>query len=322
MSGPTPRALSDLDAATLPLDVVNDIMLVRQGTADKKVAVQAVKTFNVLTDSGNGDVTGNIQIYGDTTNITTSWDNTNKRVNVNFIGTPGILDRSANYYLFEDFSFVDRGYFGTAFSGGVSCDNTWFGATSAAGAPVGTILSSFSNDANHMGIVALGTGGYNGSTGWSLLSLGSQVLVLGGGQITTEWLVKIPVLSNGSNNFGVYVGLSAGTTHATIGTNQLLFLYTHSVNSGNWVVVTPSGNTNTSVAATTNWTKFKIVTNAGNTNTDFYIDGVLVASVNTSALTGQTSPCIETFSGAGTVNTNTYVFADYCSVRKIFTSPR
>src|SRR5574338_75673 len=124
------------------------------------------------------------------------------------------------------------------------------------------------------------------STGAAAICHGAQTssvlgnLVLGGGELTVQWYAKLSNLSDGTETYTARIGL--GDTYNATQANGLWFEYTHSVNSGNWVIKSSAASSptsaNTNTAADTNWHVYKIIVNSGATSASFYIDGVQVAN--------------------------------------------
>ncbi len=99
---------------------------------------------------------------------------------------------------------------------------------------------------------------------------------------------KVSALSDGTDTYTLRLGY--GETNGAAAVDGMYFEYTNGVNSGNWQIVTASNSTrttnNTSTAATTNWTVYRI--KATSTSINFYIDGSEVANspISTNIPTG------------------------------------
>jgi hypothetical protein len=92
-------------------------------------------------------------------------------------------------------------------------------------------------------------------------------------------------LSDGTDSYEAVAGLHGGDLSTVSDDDEILFRYTHSVNSGNWVCASQDAGggeevTNTAVAPTTGLTRqvLEIIVNVNATETEFYIDGALVAT--------------------------------------------
>lgn len=120
------------------------------------------------------------------------------------------------------------------------------------------------------------------------------------GTFTTDVcdIVRLPILSGGTETYYVDCGLSTNRTGgASAPIDGVFFSYSHGMNSGKWLCCCTSNNTLTTadsgitVAANT-WYRLEI--KIGTTNALFYIDKVLVATVagipiGTSRTTGKSA---------------------------------
>lgn len=183
-----------------------------------------------------------------------------------------------------------------------------------------TVLASngsIAQEAAHPGI--LGNSNYSqlSLSFYAIASLQSTTrtgsIVVGGGQITIDWIFKINTLSNGTNRYVLMAGLSDASDIAgpvTDMVNGVYVRYSDNVNSGNWTYGTANASTrtatNSSTAVTTGWHHLKIVINAGGTSCSYTMDGVsLGADVATNIPTAALSPYIMMSWVAGTVAANT-----------------
>jgi hypothetical protein len=166
-------------------------------------------------------------------------------------------------------------------------DNSRAGLTVAASAGGGTGQATsegttgVNSTENCLGVLdmALGTGTTARMTilGSPWLRIGSQILDYG-------TRLAYSVLSDGTNTYTTWIGFM-DTTGAGIGTNGIMFRYTHSVNSGKWQAVTLAGgvvtaaDTGVAPSATVNQA-LRIVVNQAGTQALFYIDGTLTNTVS------------------------------------------
>lgn len=201
------------------------------------------------------------------------------------IGTPGQFYRvdttipiiedwiepSKEIQLFEDWITTSTGDLG------------WSGLSTGGLATV----TGAGSDVSHSGIIVLdiATGANNvAALGLSGSTSGNALcgFVLGGGQITMEWLVNVQILATTTDDYTYRVGLSR-----QLGTvlDGLSFTYNRS-NNVNWVAETTNASTSTltdsgvAVAAAT-WVKLKIVINAAASSVQFFINGTSVATNTT-----------------------------------------
>lgn len=146
----------------------------------------------------------------------------------------------------------------------------------------GNAGKSTSGVSNHPGIWTLNTG--TDTTGAQNVHLTESGLLLDSGTITLEWVIKIPTLSDGSNRFTIRCGALDNFAPAE-GTNAVEFRYIDNVNSGNWVMVTRNGGsetaTNTATAVGTGWTRLTIILTPLTPLATFYVGGVSVGTITT-----------------------------------------
>lgn len=178
----------------------------------------------------------------------------------------------------------------------------------------GSLTRSTSGVANHPGIWTLSTLG--SATGAANIHLLETSVVLDGGQISIEWEIRIPTLSDGTDTFTIRSGIMDNANPAE-SNNAVYFRYTHGVNSGNWQLIARNGGaetpTNSSTAVTTGWTKLTIIIVPGSTLATFYVDGVSVGTVASGIPTtnpmGLQSQIVKSLGG----NARTLLL-DYCSM--------
>lgn len=105
------------------------------------------------------------------------------------------------------------------------------------------------------------------------------IVILGGGRLYMQWIVKTNLLSTATNTYTYRVGFNS--EESATWKNGCWFEYTHSVNSGNFVIVNDKNGAqttaNTSFTMDTNFHVFGIEVNAGGTSSKFYIDGTEVS---------------------------------------------
>lgn len=138
-------------------------------------------------------------------------------------------------------------------------------------------------------------------------STGDNSFILGGGQITLNWVIKLPTLSNSTNRYILQLGL--GDTMSTSDqANGVYFEYSDNENSGDWIGKTASASSRTSAnsaiaAESTSFHNFQIIINAAGSSASFYIDGTQIANSPLSATMPSTaiSPFIKFIATAGTV---------------------
>lgn len=141
-----------------------------------------------------------------------------------------------------------------------------------------------SGTANNPGILQLPNGIAEGN---SLCMTSDEPLpwLLGGGTLAVTWIVDLVALSDVTNTYAIYIGISDTSTIAAgvKPQNGVWFEYTDGVNSGKWQIVCGSGGvytaTNTSITATTGFNNFTLLVNSAGTSVSYKINGVTVGTV-------------------------------------------
>lgn len=154
-------------------------------------------------------------------------------------------------------------------------------------------------------------------------------VLLGGGQLMYETDVQIPTLSNSTETFRFFVGLSNNTQVASA--TSVAFLYDSagvtmgSAATGNWQVVCANAGTRsyttTSVPVVAGqWYRLKAVVNAAATQVQFFIDGNPVRTeTNNIPTTGVTPMAVLTKSNGTTART---ALIDWFFFKQKFTTQR
>jgi len=150
----------------------------------------------------------------------------------------------------------------------------------------------------------------------------------GSGITTVSYLIKLPILSDGTDGYKVFVGYY-DTSGLDVSGEGIYFTYTHSENSGNWTIVTSesdasSTSADSGVAATIDWVDLTYVVNAAATSVEFFIDGVSVGSIATTIPTYSggdlCSPWFGLIKTLGTSQRSIYIDAFYQKIA--LTTPR
>lgn len=152
----------------------------------------------------------------------------------------------------------------------------------------------------------------------------SRTLKLGGGALRFVVKAALSNLSDGTNTFTQWIGLT--NNYGAEGAELACFRYTHSVNGGKWQSVTSLAGVQT--AADTGVTVvagaeklFDIRVNSAGTEVTFYINGVLVATHSTNIPTGELGAMVNTIRSAGTADiVSLNIDLLYCRID--FTTPR
>jgi hypothetical protein len=154
----------------------------------------------------------------------------------------------------------------------------WVSNNGGSGASISTYTGAFF--AGHPGVIQLSCG--TATNGWVALygNTTSAHLLVGGGIIKFEAIVRVPVASDGTNTFSPYVGLINAPSSEP--SNGIYFRITN----GNWEGCTalfPGRSvTASSVAATTGaFQRLTFVTNAAGTSVEFFVGGVSIGTLST-----------------------------------------
>jgi len=151
-----------------------------------------------------------------------------------------------------------------------------------------TTLSTTSNA--HPGIMHFNNEAHSGIS--LSESAGRYNFILGGGEISLNFVVNLVTLSTGVARYVNYIGMTDDQTGVPI-INGVYFSYSDDVNGGNWVLnctsASVTSSVNSAIAATTGYHNYQIVINAAATSVSFFIDGVsagasIVANIPTAVI--------------------------------------
>lgn len=187
------------------------------------------------------------------------------------------------------------------------------------GAASGIFGSAASGETGgYFGIWGLETG--TDTTGNAYIRGSTNGILLANGEQICEFRVKLSAVSDGTDTYIFRAGLSDATTAAP--TDGVFFRYTHSVNSGAWVLVATQNTTETAVNSTSGvvaggtWYRLRVVVNAAATSAEFFVDDVSVGTVSENIPTGsgrETCPGSNLVKSAGT--TTRKALLDYCYLK-------
>jgi hypothetical protein len=186
---------------------------------------------------------------------------------------------------FEDFMF-------DTYAGNGANDNTFSFTQTTSGANAYSVIegiapSTYVGGNDYSGAHVLSTG--TTTTGRAAVAAFNHLnrIRLGGKKVTYEVRVRVETLSNATNNFTTYFGLTNLTTSTlnliSTAQNNVLFNYNHSINSGSWTGRTTSGGTSTDILSNIpvtagQWYKLKAVIDLTAQNVEFFIDGVSIGT--------------------------------------------
>lgn len=163
-------------------------------------------------------------------------------------------------------------------------DGVWYDQRAGA-ADSYPVLSGWNNRTGALGHVVTGVGDAVGSCAMTLNNLGWGITFGGAEYDFYTENVLATSLSTVAQEYELYLGYG-DTQAAGDFTDGVYFRYDRAVLGNNWFACTADGGartaTDTGVAAELAvWHKFRIRVNAAGTVALFYIDGVLVATINT-----------------------------------------
>jgi len=163
----------------------------------------------------------------------------------------------------------------------------------------GTITTNTTTAAGHPGTLDLNTALTLGS-GANIRQFSDnstqQPIIIGGGVIVIEMIVKIDTLSDATNAFNFKCGIAnQNSVTSTVGGQGVYFTYASTGATPNWYRFTGNSGasittTDSGTAATTNWVNLKIVINAAGTSAEFFIDDVSVGTNSTNLPTLAVGP--------------------------------
>jgi hypothetical protein len=159
-----------------------------------------------------------------------------------------------------------------------------------------------------------------------LIANTSTAIRLGGNEAIFEWRIRIPTLSDATNNFTVRGGFMSDMGGDA--PNGVFWRYNHNTNSGNWQGVARTNNVETATnfataPVTTGWQRLTIVINASGTSAEFFINGASIGTVTSNIPTASGR---ETAIGFGIIktagSTARLLLVDYVHFCMNFTSQR
>jgi len=291
------------------------------GTAARGLVTSSTQTLGgkkTFADSiiANSGVRLNTLASGATTDSLLTISSTgiiNKRSISDFVSTTPSNTLTFTQDNFEDFVFDD-------YAGSGSNDNQFAFTQSASGTGAlsevdGGVALAYSGGNDYVGLHILNTG----TTATGKAALGSfncyDKLKLGGKQVIFEARVRFEALSDATNTYTGYFGITdlaitastnaTGTIAAGAPTNGVYFTYTHGTNSGKWVATNRSAGTSTSInsnvtVVANQFYKVKAAINVGGTQIDYYIDGTLIGSTATNIPTAAMKMVLKLEKTAGT----------------------
>jgi hypothetical protein len=148
-------------------------------------------------------------------------------------------------------------------------------------------------------------------------------IILGGGVITVNWVIKIVTLSNSTNRYTLRLGL--GDTKGADQANGIYFIYSDNINSSNYTLGTASGSTRTATnsgfAANAGYVNLSISANAAASTITYFVNGVSKGTVATNIPTTALTPFVDVVWSVGTVAAGT-ILVDLFYMTQTLTTPR
>lgn len=179
--------------------------------------------------------------------------------------------------------------------------------TSGTGASVSVNNTAVSG---HPGIFTLQTGTVSTNFA-SLYMVSSGPLILGAGILTCTWYFRINTLSNVTDRYTLYLGLT-NTGGGTAPSDGCYVQYADNVNSGNWQFVTAKSSTrttsNSSTAVATGWQVLQMQINAAASSVSYSVGTTLAnlaslgTAITTNIPTNGIGPNFQVVKSAGTSN--------------------
>lgn len=176
-----------------------------------------------------------------------------------------------------------------------------------------------------LGVYSINTG--TTATGRSCGFAGQQALIFGQGTISYRWRVWVTNLSDAGNRYNFYVGIGDNTAAGDM-TDGVYFVYSDTLNGGNWTLSTANNSARTTansgvavVAAT--WVNLGVTVNAEGTSAQFFVNGVSVGTIGTNIPTVQgreSGPLIKIEKSVGA--TSRTIAYDYFYMESEFTVAR
>ncbi len=152
------------------------------------------------------------------------------------------------------------------------------------------------------GVLQLETG--TTSSGSAQITTGTSAgIIIGGGQVVCESLIRIEDLATVSNDFTLLVGLF------DFGLNDGIYFRYNRASSTNWQIVAirngTESSTNTSVVVTEDqWIKLKFVVNASATSVEYFINGTSAGTQTTNLPSGSVDDIVPNISITKTAGTS------------------
>jgi hypothetical protein len=128
--------------------------------------------------------------------------------------------------------------------------------------------------------------------------------------------LRLPVLSDNTDNYSVFFGFSVVTTDYGSITNGATFRYTNADSSGKWIMRCTTGGNTTEVTSTTTVaanTDYELEISIFGGSAYFYINGTLAGTISTNVPTGNTDCIIGVIKSNAVSGTSMHMYVDWAA---------
>ena len=274
-------------ASSSTMDLTGTLGVANGGTGDSSLTAYAVLT-------GGTSSTGAVQSVASVGTSGQVLTSNGAGALPSFQAASGGFSPNSTINVYDDFLYYDVGGITSVFISNIpwTSTGTWTVVTNSSLTSTNPGVVTHASITTHASLVGGVTGSY---------------IILGGGAISCNWVLKAATLSNSTNRYTINAGLGVSNTGG--GFNSIWFEYSDNVNSGNWVCnCTAAGSTtaiNTSVAGSTSFVNLGFTVNAGATSVQFFINGSSQGSTTSNIPTGTSNadltPGLSIVQSAGTI---------------------
>jgi hypothetical protein len=152
-------------------------------------------------------------------------------------------------------------------------------------------------------------------------------ILLGGGTIQLNWVIKTAILSTGGARYTLRVGLGDSITFTNGDqANGVYFEYSDNINGGNWVYKTAAASvrttTNSAISVTAGWHNLGMTINAAASSVSFTVDGVSAgAAIVTNIPTANPMTIMLRLEQGGPITADS-IYVDLMYFMQTLTTPR
>jgi len=153
--------------------------------------------------------------------------------------------------------------------------------------------SGLANDKDHPGVYSLSTGTSASSTGYLRAGNSSGTMMVGGGEIIFEILIKIDAISDGTQSYTIHIGFFEAPSGIVLTGNHHIKLI-HDASTTNWQTSTKNNGTMSTVTTTNpvvlGWNKVRLRVAADRSSVQWWVNGV---ELSTSPITSNIPDAID-----------------------------